>query len=288
MLNAEELRQIRRLHLQASRKVDNPFAGSYRSAFRGRGMEFEEVRPYTPGDDIRHIDWNVTARTGEPFVKEFREERELTLLLVMDVSGSTRFGSGGRDGRTDKRLQIARLAGALAFAAVRNGDRVGLVSFTDRVERFLPPRKSRGHAWAVLQAAFEHHDQRRATDLAETLDFVGRVLRRRAVVNVVSDFMAPKPWDRSLAALSRRHQVSCFMVHDPLESALPNVGLLEIEDAETGQRRLVDTSRSRGAASEAERIARLRRAGAWARAVRTDEDPFFQLLLHFKSMERVR
>ena len=171
---------------------------------------------------------------------------------------------------------------------MRNGDRVGLVSFTDRVERFLPPRKSRGHAWAVLQAAFEHHDQRRATDLAETLDFVGRVLRRRAVVNVVSDFMAPKPWDRSLAALSRRHQVSCFMVHDPLESALPNVGLLEIEDAETGQRRLVDTSRSRGAASEAERIARLRRAGAWARAVRTDEDPFFQLLLHFKSMERVR
>ena len=113
MLNAEELRQIRRLHLQASRKVDNPFAGSYRSAFRGRGMEFEEVRPYTPGDDIRHIDWNVTARTGEPFVKEFREERELTLLLVMDVSGSTRFGSGGRDGRTDKRLQIARLAGQL-------------------------------------------------------------------------------------------------------------------------------------------------------------------------------
>lgn len=288
MLNAEELRQIRKLHLQASRKVDNPFAGSYRSAFRGRGMEFEEVRPYVPGDDIRHIDWNVTARTSEPFVKEFREERELTLLLVMDVSGSTRFGSGGRDGRTDKRLQIARLAGALAFAAVRNGDRVGLVSFTDRVERFLPPRKSRGHAWAVLQAAFEHHDQRRATDLAETLDFVGRVLRRRAVVNVVSDFMAPKPWDRSLAALARRHQVSCFMVHDPLESAVPDVGLLEIEDAETGKRRLVDTASLRGAASEAERIARLRRAGAWARAVRTDEDPFFQLLLHFKSMERVR
>lgn len=288
MLNAEELRQIRKLHLQASRKVDNPFAGSYRSAFRGRGMEFEEVRPYVPGDDIRHIDWNVTARTSEPFVKEFREERELTLLLVMDVSGSTRFGSGGRDGRTDKRLQIARLAGALAFAAVRNGDRVGLVSFTDRVERFLPPRKSRGHAWAVLQAAFEHHDQRRATDLAETLDFVGRVLRRRAVVNVVSDFMAPKPWDRSLAALARRHQVSCFMVHDPLESAVPDVGLLEIEDAETGKRRLVDTASLRGAASEAERIARLRRAGAWARAVRTDEDPFFQLLLHFKSLERVR
>lgn len=288
MLNAEELRQIRRLHLQASRRVDNPFAGSYRSAFRGRGMEFEEVRPYVPGDDVRHIDWNVTARTSQPFVKEFREERELTLLLVMDVSGSVSFGAGGRDGRTDKRLQIARLAGALAFAAVRNGDRVGLVSFTDRVERFLPPRKSRGHAWAVLQAAFERHAIRRATDLAETLDFVGRVQRRRAVVSVISDFMAPKPWDRSLAALARRHQVSCFLVHDPLEQAVPDVGLLELEDAETGGVRIIDTRRMLGASPAPERLARLRRAGAWARAVATNEDPFFQLLLHFKSLERVR
>ena len=288
MLTAEELRQIRRLHLQASRRVDNPFAGSYRSAFRGRGMEFEEVRPYVPGDDVRHIDWNVTARTSQPFVKEFREERELTLLLVMDVSGSVSFGGGGRDGRTDKRLQIARLAGALAFAGVRNGDRVGLVSFTDRVERFLPPRKSRGHAWAVLQAAFERHPERRGTDLAQTLEFVGRVLRRRAVVSVVSDFLAPRPWDRALSALARRHQVSCFVVHDPLEQSVPDVGLIEIEDAETGARRVVDSRALRSMSSPAERVTRLRRTGAWARAVATDEDAFFQLLLHFKSLERVR
>ena len=138
MLTPEELRQIRRLHVQLGRRVDSPFTGEYRSAFRGRGMEFEEVRPYIPGDDVRHIDWNVTARANAPFIKEFREERELTLMLVVDVSPSMRFGTGGQDGRTDKRLQVARLAGALAFAAVRNNDRVGLVSFADDIERFLP------------------------------------------------------------------------------------------------------------------------------------------------------
>jgi len=288
MLTPEELRLIRRLHLQAGRRVDNPFAGSYRSAFRGRGMEFEEVRPYVPGDDVRHIDWNVTARAGDAFVKEFREERELTLLLVMDVSGSVRFGGGGRDGRTDKRLQIARLAGALAYAAIRNGDRVGLISFTDRVERFLPPRKSRGHAWAVLQTAFERHEERSGTDLAGALDFAGRVLKRRALVSVVSDFLAPRPWDRSIAVLARRHRVSAFVVHDPLEQALPELGLIELEDAETGARRLVDAGAVRSALSVQERVSRLRRTGASARAVATDEDPFFQLLLHFKALERAR
>lgn len=288
MLTPEELRLIRRLHLQAGRRVDNPFAGSYRSAFRGRGMEFEEVRPYLPGDDVRHIDWNVTARAGSPFIKEFREERELTLVLVMDVSGSVRFGGGGRDGRTDKRLQIARLAGALAYAAIRNGDRVGLVSFTDRVERFLPPRKARGHAWAVLQASFERHAERGGTDLAGTLDFVGRVVKRRAVISVLSDFLAPRPWERSLAALARRHHVSAFLVHDPLEQALPAVGLIELEDAETGTRRLVDASAISPAQPVPERLSRLRRSGANARAVATDEDPFFQLLLHFKALERAR
>lgn len=288
MLTPEELRLIRRLHLQAGRRVDNPFSGSYRSAFRGRGMEFEEVRPYLPGDDVRHIDWNVTARTGDPFIKEFREERELTLLLVMDVSGSVRFGSGGRDGRTDKRLQIARLAGALAYAAIRNGDRVGLLSFTDRVERYLPPRKARGHAWAVLQTAFERHETRGGTDIAGALDFVGKVTRRRAVISVISDFLAPGAWDRAVGALARRHRVSAFLVHDPLEQALPSLGLLELEDAESGERRLVD-SRALGAASSVEeRLRRLRRAGAAARAVATDEDPFFQLLLHFKALEHAR
>ncbi len=288
MLTPEELRLIRRLHLQAGRRVDNPFSGSYRSAFRGRGMEFEEVRPYVPGDDVRHIDWNVTARTGDAFIKEFREERELTLLLVMDVSGSVRFGGGGKDGRTDKRLQIARLAGALAYAATRSSDRVGLLSFTDRVERYLPPRKARGHAWAVLQTAFERHEARSATDIAGALEFAGRVLKRRAVISVISDFLAPRPWDRAMATLARRHHLSAFVVHDPLEAALPDIGLLELEDAETGQRRLVDARTLRPQLSVHERLTRLRRTGAKARAVATDEDPFFQLLLHFKALEHAR
>jgi uncharacterized protein (DUF58 family) len=288
MLTPEELRQIQRLHLQLKKKVDSPFAGEYRSAFRGQGMEFEEVRPYVPGDDIRHIDWNVTARTGEPFVKQFREERELTLLLVLDRSGSLRVGAGGRDGKTDKRLQVARLAGALAWAAVRNGDRVGMLSFTEQVEEFLPPRKSRGHAWQVLRSAFAAPPARRRTDLALALERSGRFLSRRAVVCVFSDFLDEGAWERPLAVLSRRHQVNAFLVHDPLEARLPSVGLIEVEDAETGTRRLVDAARFAEAASLKQRLSQLRRSGAWATSVGTDEDPFHQLLGHFRRMERVR
>ena len=288
MLTSDDLLQIRRLQLQLDRKVDSPFAGEYRSAFRGRGMEFEEVRPYVPGDDVRHIDWNVTARTGSPFIKEFREERELTLMVVMDVSGSVRFGSGGRDGRTDKRLQIARLAGALAYAAVRNGDRVGLVAFSDRVEQFLPPRKTRGYAWGVIRAAFGQLPERRATDVAHALEQTGRFLRRRSVVIVLSDFVSPTPWERPLALLARRHRVNAFVVADPLEAHLPAVGLVELEDAETGKRRLVDSSKLRPFEPLAARVARLRRAGARAESVRTDEDPFLALLRHFRRLEQLR
>ena len=288
MVTAEELRQIQRLHLQLKRRVDSPFAGEYRSAFRGQGMEFEEVRPYVPGDDVRHIDWNVTARTGEPFVKQFREERELTLLLVLDGSGSLRVGRGGRDGRTDKRLQAARLAGALAWAAVRNGDRVGMLRFTDAVEDFLPPRKSRGHAWQVLRQAFAAPPSRRRTDLAHALDRAGRFLRRRAVICVLSDFLDAHPWDQPLAVLSRRHQVNCFVVHDPLEQQMPRVGLVEVEDAETGRRRTIDARTLLAREAMDDRLRRLRRAGAWATAVSTESDPFAQLLGHFRRLERVR
>ena len=156
MLTPEEIRQIRHLQLQAGHRVDSLFAGNYRSAFRGRGMEFEEVRPYLPGDDVRHIDWNVTARTGDAFVKEFREERQLTLLIAMDVSGSLGFGSGGRDGRTDKALHQARIGAALAHAATRNNDQVGLLAFHHEVVTYIPPRRSRGHTWRVIRSVFSH------------------------------------------------------------------------------------------------------------------------------------
>jgi len=288
MLTPEELRQIRRLHVQLGRRVDSPFTGEYRSAFRGRGMEFEEVRPYIPGDDVRHIDWNVTARANAPFIKEFREERELTLMLVVDVSPSMLFGAGGRDGRTDKRLQVARLAGALAFAAVRNSDRVGLVSFADGVERFLPPRKSRGHAWAVIRAAFGDAGRGKGTDLAGALQRIGRSLKRRAVICVLSDFVAPDGYHRELASLAHRHTVNAFLVSDPLEAKMPSVGLIALEDAETGAVRLVDSGALAAREPAEERLRALRRAGARASIVSTADDPITVLHRHFLRMERRR
>jgi len=288
MLTPEELKQLKRLHIQAGRRVDSPFAGEYRSAFRGQGMEFEEVRPYVPGDDVRHIDWNVTARMNMPHVKEFREERELCLQLVMDVSASVAFGSGGGDGRTDKRLQIARLAGALAYAAIRNGDQVGLLSFTDKVETFLPPRKSRGHAWAVMRAAFERSEQGRQTDLAGALEEVGKHLRRRSVICVLSDFISDGPYERELAILARRHRVNAFLVHDPMEAAMPSVGLIEMEDAETGSRVLVDSSTVSGKMAVDARIRALRALGLRASAVGTQQDPYQHLLQHFRRLEQSR
>ncbi|MCB9670198.1 MAG: DUF58 domain-containing protein [Alphaproteobacteria bacterium] len=273
-LTAEELRELRRLHLAAGRKVDSLFAGDYRSAVRGQGMEFEEVREYSPGDDVRHIDWNVTARTGEPFVKVFREERQLTVLLVVDVSGSTRVGSGGRDGRTDRRLQIARVAGGLAYASIRNQDRIGLVTFSDRVEAFLTPRRSRGHAWAVIQKVFEGTGNHRGTSLPEAFRFVRQVQRRRAVVILISDFLDASDWDTQLGSLARRHKVHALLVSDPLDEGLRKLGLVEAVDAETGRRRVIDGLTARGVQTVDARLKRLRRTGAGAVAISTEDDPY--------------
>jgi uncharacterized protein (DUF58 family) len=289
MLTPDELLQIRRLQLLLQRRVDSPFAGEYRSAFRGLGMEFEEVRPYAPGDDIRHIDWNVTARAGEPFVKQFREERELTLLLVLDISGSMRFGGGGRDGRTDKRLQLARVAGALAWAGISNGDRVGMLAFTEQIEHHLPPRRARGHAWQILRTAYAPPPSRRGTDLVTALERVHRTLKRKAVICVLSDFVADPAPDRILGILARKHQVHGFLVHDPLEHALPRgLGLIELEDAETGRRRLVDTATWAAAERVERRVERIQRAGVRCTAVSTADDPFHRLLGHFRRTERSR
>jgi uncharacterized protein (DUF58 family) len=288
MLTPEDLRQIRRLSLQAGHRVDGLFAGGYRSAFRGRGMEFEEVRPYVPGDDVRHIDWNVTARANAPHVKEFKEERELTLLLAVDVSASMRFGSGGEDGRTDKRLQSARIAGALACAATRNNDRVGLLAYTDRVELLLPPRKSRGHAWSVIREIFEHRPQRLHTDLGVALEHMGHVLKRRAVICIVSDFLDVEAHARALGALASRHRVSAFVVTDPLEDAVRGVGLLTLEDAETGERRLVDAGRIYPGRPVQERLEVLSHAGVHRTSISTGEDPFRALQAHFRRLERLR
>ncbi len=284
ILTAEELRELRRLHVAAGRRVDSLFAGEYRSAVRGQGMEFEEVRQYVPGDDVRHIDWNVTARTDDPHIKVFREERQVTVLLVVDISGSTRVGTGGRDGRTDRRLQIARVAGGLAYASLRNQDRVGLVTFTDRVESWLTPRKTRGHAWAVIQTVYAGRAEGRGTDLVEVLRYVRGVQRKRAVVVVISDFLAPNEdeWGPLLASLARRHKVHAVLVHDPLDQALPALGLLDVVDAETGVRRVVEASSFAAAAAIEERVAALRRRGARVLSLSTADDPFSSLMKHFQ------
>ena len=282
MLTAEDLKQIGRVHVQVGRSVDALLAGEYRSAFRGSGMEFEEVRPYSAGDDVRRIDWNVTARSGEPFLKVFREERELTMLLVIDRSGSVRFGSGGRDGRTDKRLQVARLAGALAYVALRSNDRVGLLSFSDNVERYLPPRKSRGHGWQVIREAFAAVELDRATDLAAALTKANAVLHRRAAVIVLSDFVAPRGWEDPMRLLVRRHRVHAFLVHDPAEVSLGRLGLLTLRDAETGQLSTVDADRTLARVALSARLRELRRLGVTASGVSTVDDAFHVLHGHFR------
>jgi uncharacterized protein (DUF58 family) len=237
-------------------------------------MEFEEVRPYQPGDDVRHLDWNVTARTGEPFVKIFREERQLTVLLVVDVSGSTEVGSGGRDGRTDRRLQLARIAGGLAYATFRNRDHVGLVTFSDKVETYLSPRRTRAHVWAVIQSVFRGGATSRGTDIHEALSFVAGTQKRRAVVILLSDFLDTGAWDRTLGALSRRHKVHAICVPDPCDDGLEGLGLVEVVDAETGATRLVDGAQLTGRVSLADRLKRLRRSGAEAFSVSTTDDAF--------------
>ncbi len=282
-LTADELREIRRLHIVLGRKVDSLFAGEWRSAVRGQGMEFEEVRAYSPGDDVRRIDWNVTARSGEPFVKVYKEERQATVLLLVDVSASTRTGTGGRDGRTDRRLQAARVAGGVAFASIRNQDRIGLVTFTDRVESYLSPRRSRGHAWAVIQKVYAHDHKGHGTDLAAAIHFVQSVQRRRAVVVLISDFLDDGPWMDALGALCGRHKVHAVLLHDALDRGVPGVGLLDLVDPETGEHRVVDGDRWAARQAVDDRLLALRRKGARAMALSTDDDAFTVLHRHFQA-----
>jgi uncharacterized protein (DUF58 family) len=278
----DDLRALRRLHLQLGRRVDSLFAGDYRAAVRGRGMEFDEVRAYTPGDDVRRIDWNVTARRGgEPYVKLFREERQLTLVLVVDLSGSTEVGFGAGAPGDAKRRLVARVAGALAIAAARNRDRVGVLTFSDGPETWLAPRASRHHAWAVLRAVTAGSRRSRGTALAPALERLARSQRRRCTMVVVSDFLDDGPWARPLGMLARRHEVHAVVVHDPIERGL-GTGLFEIEDAETGAVRVVDGATWAGEADPAERVRAARACGCRAVAISTHDDALLVLHRHLQ------
>jgi uncharacterized protein (DUF58 family) len=234
----EILRKIRRLELRTRRLVESSFAGQYQSVFKGRGMNFEEVRPYTPGDEIRAIDWNVTARTGEPYIKKFTEEREMTVMIVLDVSASGDFGSV----RESKREMAAEVASILAFSAIHNNDKVGLLLFSDRVELFIPPKKGRLHILRLIREMLFFSPKGRGTDLAGALEYMNKVITRRAVVFVISDFLTGD-FSRPLTVSARRHDMVALTVVDPAEEALPDVGVILLEDPETGEQIEVDTSR---------------------------------------------
>lgn len=238
MLTAELMRKIRRMEIHTRRLVNESFAGEYHSIFKGLGMEFDEVRPYTPGDDIRSIDWNVTARMGSPYIKRYVEERELTVMLVVDASASGDFGSVGRF----KRDLAAEIAAVLSFCATTNHDKVGLLVFSDRVERFIPPHKGRRHVLRIIRELLAFAPQGRGTDIALALDTVNRLLKRRSVLFLISDFLTPPAHYRSaLAITNRRHDVIALDVGDPLEERIPPAGLLALEDAESGATQFIDT-----------------------------------------------
>jgi uncharacterized protein (DUF58 family) len=262
VITPELLAQVRRLTIRSRRSVEEVFAGAYRSAFRGRGIEFAEVREYVPGDDIRTIDWNVTARAGRPFVKRFDEERELTVVVALDLSGSLSFGTSSRT----KRATAAEAGALIALAASRNRDRVGLLLFTDRIELYLPPSKSRSRALRIVRELVAFEPKGKGTDVSQALAFLGRVLRRRAVIFLVSDWLAP-PFERPLSLLARRHELVVAEVSDALEVELPDAGLLALQDLESGATRWVDLGV--GAARAAWRGGRARRARELAEAFRT-------------------
>ena len=237
MIPKEILKQVRRVEIATRGLVNEVFSGEYHSVFKGRGMNFAEVREYHYGDDIRNIDWNVTARSGAPFVKVFDEERELTVMLVVDVSASGNFGSTGR-----MKGEVAiEICAVLAFSAITNNDKVGLIVFSDRIEKFVPPRKGRRHVLRVLRELFYFEPQGHGTDVAGALKYLARVVRRRSVVFVVSDFLATG-YRTALAVASRRHDTVVIRMSDPREHRLPAVGYVELEDAETGEHLTVNVS----------------------------------------------
>jgi uncharacterized protein (DUF58 family) len=284
MLTRELLKKIRKIEIVTERLVRDRMAGQYHSVFKGSGIAFSEVREYTPGDDIRLIDWNVSARMNEPYVKLFIEEREMTVLLLVDMSASGRFGS--RD--QEKRELAAELAAILAFSAIRNNDRVGLIIFTDEVERFVPAKKGKKHVLRVISEILSYAPRSPRTNLGAGLDFLGRIARRRAVAFLVSDFLAPaSQYDRALRIAARRHDLIPVTVTDPLEEALPAVGLVELEDPETGEMVVFDTSGPEGRAFAAEsralrdgRETLFRRLSLDAISVRTDR-PYLPALTSF-------
>lgn len=239
MIPKEIFKQIRRIQITTSRMATDVFAGEYHSVFKGKGMEFEEVREYQPGDEIRSIDWNVTARMGKPFVKKFVEERELTVMILLDASESCRFGSV----KQLKSQLAAELCSVLAFSAIKNNDKVGLIIFTDRIEKFIPARKGLRHVLRVVREALYFKPVGKGTDISLALEYLNKISRRSTITFLISDFFA-KDYKKALSIANKRHDLVALSITDPREIDLPNLGIMKLSDAETGKSFLIDSSDS--------------------------------------------
>lgn len=297
-LTREILKKVRQIEVRTNRLVNDSLAGNYQSVFKGRGMNFDEVREYVPGDDIRTIDWNVTARTGVPYVKKFTEERELTIMLMIDISGSGDFGST----ENSKRELMAELGSVLAFSAVKNNDKVGLILFTDFIELYIPPKKGRSHILRIIREILYYQPKGRHTNLKVVLDFINKVMKRRCVAFLISDFCLPGEFNHELQQLqhklqisNRRHDLISLIVTDPREFELPNVGWITIEDAESGEQVELNTGDSsirerytEEALSRQKQLHKqVRSAGVDLLDLRTDR-PYLPPLLSFFSSRKGR
>jgi uncharacterized protein (DUF58 family) len=294
MFSTELMNKIRRIEIRTRRLVNDSFAGEYHSIFRGRGMEFDEVRPYVPGDEVRTIDWNVTARMGQPYVKRYVEERELTVMLMVDASGSGDFASEGKF----KRELAAELAAVLSFSATTNKDKVGLLIFTDKVELYIPPRKGRRHVLRLIRELLAFEPDSHGTDIRLALDTMNRILKERSIIFLVSDFMnEAESYSKPLFMTNRKHDVIAVDLHDPLETNIADVGMLALEDAESGELVWLATSdpawRDLFAAHtgqfETAKSQALANAGVDRIQIRTDQDYVKALTLFFqKRNQRTR
>jgi len=291
MIPGELAKKIRYIQIYTSKAVNDGLAGEYESLFKGRGMEFQEVREYQIGDDIRTIDWNVTARTGDPYVKLFKEERELTVMFLIDLSASGSFGST----RQIKNEAAAEICALLAFSAIKNNDKVGLIVFTDQIEMFIPPEKGTTHVLRLILELLNFKPEKRKTDIVTGIDYLGRVLHKKSVVFLISDFQG-EGFERQLRILGKRHDLIAVSITDPREISMPNVGLIQLEDAETGEMIIIDT----GSASFRNRYkqlggSRLEDLKKLFRSIdidhidiRTGEDYVFDLVRFFRNRERRR
>ncbi len=290
MLSKDLLKKIRQIQIRTSHQVTEVMAGEYKSAFKGRGMEFDEVREYQPGDDVKSIDWNVTARTGKPYIKRFVEERELTVMLVVDASSSGSFGSINKS----KNEVAAEIAALLAYSAIRSNDRVGLIVFTDQIEKYVPPKKGRSHVMRVIrEILFLEAPEHGETDITAALEYLQKVCTRRSVVFLISDFICEN-YSQALMMASKKHDLIPVSITDPRELELPDIGFIDLMDAETGERILVDTSdkkvrrtfRALGIQRHDQLKKQFRQMNADAISIETDRSYVDSLVKFFKMREK--